>query len=65
MPRYNIYATLLPIKKVLLYSSPATTSVRRGCVLNPIFLPSRPIACHILCVIYSHCCIELVDKLTV
>ncbi|EBW6031009.1 hypothetical protein A4J70_30600, partial [Salmonella enterica subsp. enterica serovar Typhimurium] len=63
LPRYNIYATLRRNNKSVLYSFPAMGSVAGK--ETPLSLPGISSLCHILCVIYSQACIELVDKITV
>ncbi len=63
LPRYNIYATLRLNNKSVLYSFPAMGSVAGK--ETPLSLPGILSLCHILCVIYSQACIELVDKITV
>ncbi|WP_220422033.1 hypothetical protein, partial [Escherichia coli] len=60
---YNIYATLRLNNKSVLYSFPAMGSVAGK--ETPLSLPGFSSLCHILCVIYSQRCIELVDKITV
>ncbi len=59
LPRYNIYATLRLNNKSVLYSP---CNGFRSRERDPVVSSRYFILCHILCVIYSQRCIELVDK---